>query len=297
MLLLTSTSDLVQVITASAVTSVEVHADWMDNASGTITPGRTNTANITTATTTTVVGSPAASTQRNVRNLNIKNSDASLSTTVDVVHTDGTTAHSLVKVLLLSGEVLQLNETGMFLHYSSDGVLKSQTPIAIYNQSTAAQGAGFASDTYLTGSYCVFPVAPKVGTRYRLTFDVTKTAAGTATPIITLRTGTAGTTSDTSRGTLTFAAGTAAASTARFDVIVSFRSVGSGTSATIQANATCQNTGTTGVIGAASGCVNLSGASGFNSTTADLGIGASFNGGTSASMTVQLVAAELRNIY
>jgi len=43
MLLLTSTSDLVQVVTGQAVTT-DVHASWVDNASGTITPGRTNTA-------------------------------------------------------------------------------------------------------------------------------------------------------------------------------------------------------------------------------------------------------------
>ena len=63
MLLLTSTSDLVQIVTGSSA-SVEVHADWMDNASGTITPGRTNTAAITGAATTTVVASPGVSTQR-----------------------------------------------------------------------------------------------------------------------------------------------------------------------------------------------------------------------------------------
>jgi hypothetical protein len=45
MLLLTSTSGLVQVITDSAST-INVHVSYMDNASGTITPLRTNTATI-----------------------------------------------------------------------------------------------------------------------------------------------------------------------------------------------------------------------------------------------------------
>jgi len=52
MLILSSTSDIIRVVT-SAAADVDVHASWVDNASGTITPGRTNTAPITTATTTT----------------------------------------------------------------------------------------------------------------------------------------------------------------------------------------------------------------------------------------------------
>ena len=70
MLLLTSVSDLIQVITGSAG-AIAVHASWVDNATGTITPGRTNTASITGALTTTVVAAPAASTQRNVKFMSI----------------------------------------------------------------------------------------------------------------------------------------------------------------------------------------------------------------------------------
>ena len=78
MLLLTSTSDLVKVVTGSAGT-INVRADFVDDNAGTITPGRTNTATISSATTTTVVGSPASSTQRNVKALFIFNNDASVS--------------------------------------------------------------------------------------------------------------------------------------------------------------------------------------------------------------------------
>ena len=48
MLLLTSTSDIIRVVTGSAVSTITVSASYVDNASGTITPGRTIT-NITTA--------------------------------------------------------------------------------------------------------------------------------------------------------------------------------------------------------------------------------------------------------
>jgi len=104
MLLLTSTSDLLQVVTGSAGT-VDVHTSWVDNAAGTITPGRTNTA-ITTAATTTVTASPAASTQRNVQTLNVRNKDAAVANAVTVRHTDGTTIIELIKATLAIGEEL-----------------------------------------------------------------------------------------------------------------------------------------------------------------------------------------------
>jgi len=105
MLLLTSITDLLQVVTGQAVT-IDVHASWVDNAAGTITPGRTNTA-ISTATTTTVVGSPGASTQRNLQTLIVRNRDAAASCDVTIKHTDGTTALELFKVTLLAGYELQ----------------------------------------------------------------------------------------------------------------------------------------------------------------------------------------------
>ena len=105
MLLLTGTSDLIQVITGQAVT-VDVHASWVDNASGTITPGRTNTI-ITSNQTTTVVASPAASTQRNVQTLNIRNVHATSSCTVTVIHYDGASGADLIEYTLLAGETIQ----------------------------------------------------------------------------------------------------------------------------------------------------------------------------------------------
>ena len=71
MLLLTSTSDEVRLVTASAGL-IEVHASFVDNQSGVVTPVRENTT-ITTATTTVIVPSPIASVQRNVRTIYIKN--------------------------------------------------------------------------------------------------------------------------------------------------------------------------------------------------------------------------------
>lgn len=127
MLLLTSTSDLVRVVT-SAVCDIEVHASYVDNNAGTITPGRTNTA-ISTATTTTVVASPGSGVQRNVKALQITN-NAATSVFVEVLHTDGTTPIELIGVTLLGGENLGFREDGSWIHRDANGAeyTGAQTP-------------------------------------------------------------------------------------------------------------------------------------------------------------------------
>ena len=296
MLLLTSTSDLVQIITGSAST-INVHASYVDNASGTITPTRTNTATISTATTTTIVGSPGSSVQRNVRNLNIKNADATNNCAITVQHTDGTNVEPLIKCTLLAGEELVFNQAGLWVHYDINGGIYQAvaTNPETYNASTTSQGAGFASDTYLTGSNILLPSSrPKVGTLYRCRFHAVKTAAGTATPIIQLRYGTNASTADTSICSFTFGSGTAAADTGWWEVVGLFRSVGSGTSAVIAGctNLT-SNLTTTGFSNAVKVVQTTS--SGFDSTTANTYLGVSVNGGSSASWTVQIVHAVLEN--
>jgi hypothetical protein len=149
---------------------------------------------------------------------------------------------------------------------------------------------GFAADTYLAGSFKAFPAAPVVGTTYRLMFDVTKTAAGLATPIITIRTGTTGT---TARLTFTFGAGTAVVDNGVFTVLVTFRTVGSGTTAVLTGFAQLVNNLTTTGLSNAAKARSVTSA-GFDSTTASLGIGCSYNGGASASHTVTLVRAEVQ---
>jgi hypothetical protein len=117
---LTSTSDIIRVVTGSAVANIEVSASWVDLTSSAATPGRTLT-EISTATTTTVVAAPAASTYRNVRHLNIINNNASASCAVTVQHFDGTTSIDIEKVTLKAGESLVICEDGEFRHLTPYG--------------------------------------------------------------------------------------------------------------------------------------------------------------------------------
>lgn len=126
MLLLTSVSDLVTVVTGSAG-AIKVHASWVDNTTTAVTPGRTNTASIASATTTTVVGAPDASTQRNVRKLSIHNDHASISNAITVNHTDGTNVEPLWNGTLLPNETIVLDQEGRWTYYGADGSVKPYT--------------------------------------------------------------------------------------------------------------------------------------------------------------------------
>ena len=167
MIILASTADLVRVVTSHAAL-VEVHASYVDLNGTTVTPGRLNTL-ISTATTTTVVASPASSTVRNIKHLNITNDHASQSCNVTVEHTDGTTAIELMAFTLLPGENMILNEEGRWAHRDAQGAeyppaglgAYSGYPVPFMKSGTAADTAGY---WYCTSKDAGFPGAWTPGT-------------------------------------------------------------------------------------------------------------------------------------
>ncbi len=112
MIILSSTSDLLRVTTSAAI-ATDVHATYVDLNGSTVTPGRTNTA-ISTATTTTVVGSPALSTYRTVKTISIRNKNTTTSVDITLIHTDGTTAVELFKYVLPAGYSISYDESNGF---------------------------------------------------------------------------------------------------------------------------------------------------------------------------------------
>ena len=120
MLLLTSTSDVIRLVTGTATTTIEVHASYVDISGSTVTPGRTHT-RITTAATTTEVASPGASTQRNVKGLYVTNNSTGTSCTVAVQHFDGTNSVELMEFILLPGENMGYREDGSWVHRDQNG--------------------------------------------------------------------------------------------------------------------------------------------------------------------------------
>lgn len=120
MLFLDTTSKLVSVITSAAV-SVDVVANWVDITASGGTPGMSIT-KISTATTTTIVAAPAASTQRQVKSLYITNRDATSPVTASVELFDGTNAARPYSRTLLAGETAIFDANGNWSAISADGV-------------------------------------------------------------------------------------------------------------------------------------------------------------------------------
>lgn len=160
MLLLTSTSDLVRLVTGTATSTIEVHTSYVDINGTIITPGRTNTL-ITTATTTTIVGSPAASTQRNVKAIYCTNDSVSTSCIVAVEHTDGTNVVELISFVLLPGENLGYREDGSWVHRDAQGAeyppagLGAYTgyPVSFMKSGTAPDAAFYWYSTFKDGGF------------------------------------------------------------------------------------------------------------------------------------------------
>ena len=119
MILLTTTSDKLQLITSSGA-DVDVHATFVDLSGTTVTPSRLNSL-ITTATTTDIVTSPASSTSRTVKSIFIRNVDPTTSNDVTVQHTDGTNVVEFIKVTLLANYVLHYDEGAGFEVLDSNG--------------------------------------------------------------------------------------------------------------------------------------------------------------------------------
>lgn len=167
MIILASTSDIIRVVTSHAA-QVEVHASFVDLNGTTVTPGRTNTL-ITTATTTTVVASPGASTVRNIKHLNITNDHVGQSCNVTVEHSDGTIVIELMQFVLLPGENMILNEEGRWAHRDAQGAEYPPAGLGAYTgNSISFMKTGTAADTvgywYSTFKDAGFPGAWTPGT-------------------------------------------------------------------------------------------------------------------------------------
>lgn len=164
-----------------------------------------------------------------------------------------------------------------------------------YNGSTANQTIPANADTLLNGSTVAFPTGTiKAGTIYRCKFNVAKTNAGTASPVINVRVGTAGTAADAARVALTFAAQTAAIDEGIVEVDCLFRT--SGATAQLQAVGRIgHRLATTGLSTSNESVVTNTNA-GFDVTTAGLKFSLSINTGASAAWTINFLSAEIVNL-
>jgi len=284
-----STPDKLKV-TTSAAGDVDTHVTYMDcdNSSPPVpdTPQNENHTLTTAATTDILAGITNANKRRTVQYVSIRNTHATVTNVVTVWldAIDGND-YELWKATLLPGDILTWSEGLGWFQYAATPA----TPVGT-NFATASQGPGFSSDTYVANS--AVPVlgigALRVGRCYHWRLIISKTGAGTATPILQIRVGTAGTTADTSRVTFTWGAGTAAIDRGEIELEALVTAIGASAVLRCKANWTT-NLATTGLTNAVKALQVTSAA--FDITPANTLIGLSYNGGTSAVHTIEYVGA------
>lgn len=168
------------------------------------------------------------------------------------------------------------------------GIIRAQSN----NAAIAAQGAGFAADTYVTNSDLLIPsFGLQAKTTFRWRISVSKTAAGVAAPAYQVRVGAARTVADTSRLTINGPAQTAVADVAVIEILLTVRSIGA--AGVIQGTIIMSHNGAAvGFANNDAGAVEGTSA-GFDMTViAGQFIGLSINGGAAAAWTITQVRCE-----
>ena len=135
MIILGTTSDSLELVT-SAAGSVDYSVHYADHTTSSATAGA-STGNVATATTTTIAAAPAASTQRQVREVTVRNAGSAANTVTVQVKPTGT-ARTLVQATLSRGETL-LYSAGQGW-YSLDSVGRTRTTVATVSQTGYAIG-------------------------------------------------------------------------------------------------------------------------------------------------------------
>lgn len=290
--LLTTSTDLLRVITGGAA-DLDCLVSFMEYTTASppvVDAPDTQFTNITTATTTTILGAPSSgSDRRKIKAISIVNTHASVSTTVRVIieRTGPVNWDLFNTVTLQPGESLTFTEgVGWFYNRATVTV-----PAGSTNKLIGADQSLGTSDVYLNNSGLTLAAlgAPTIGRCYHWRFIVSKTGAGTATPIMQVRVGTAGAVGDTSRVTFTWGAGTAVIDRGEVEMEAMFVAVGASAVLRCKANWTTNleaaglSTNVKSLQPADSGT--------FDSTVANSIIGLSYNAGATGAHTLEYMGA------
>lgn len=176
MIILSNTTDSLQVVLASAITTSQLkcYVAYRDTTATTITPNRA-VANTNSTTPVTLLSAPAASQQKIVDYLSIYNSDTA-NAVVNVYINSNSTTYKLTETTLGPGEKLEFQEGQGFRNLTADGSLKigENQPIgAISNQINVVSisaDQSFSAATYANITGLQFPVV--AGETYWFKFSI-----------------------------------------------------------------------------------------------------------------------------
>lgn len=185
MIILSTTSDKVQVVLGGSVTTnqLKCFVSYTDTTTSSVTPGR-NALVTNNTTAVDLVTSPSSSTQRLVSYLSVYNSDTVSATVTINLYTTSTT-YKLITMTLLTGERIEYQQGEGFKVFTSNGSFKT-SPNAIGSPfSTEIQHTMLSGDVVMNGTSFVdmtglsFPVL--ANKRYWFKFCIITTSAAIST--------------------------------------------------------------------------------------------------------------------
>lgn len=145
MIQLDGTSELIQIVPGTTGT-LDAHAAWVDLSGTTVTPDSFELDGLTGTSATTLVGSPAASTQRRVKYMGIRNVHATVTTTLLVQKIiSGPLTIELFKATLLPSWELVYNGATWFVYDSNGAVVTGPTGGRFLRSTTLTSGTTFTT--------------------------------------------------------------------------------------------------------------------------------------------------------
>lgn len=142
--IISGTTETLEVIT-SAAGSIDYTVSYVDYTSSAATPGDA-AGNITTATTTTFVSAPGASTQRQLKRSNFHNSSTTTSNTLTIQKDVSGTNYIMYLVTLAPGETITVDAEGARYVYDSDGIVKAAGDTVIDGRTVSFLKVGATSE-------------------------------------------------------------------------------------------------------------------------------------------------------
>lgn len=166
-IILDATTKTLELVTTS---TGEIHylVNYADHTTTTFTSG-SSLGKITTATTTTIMSAPAASTQRQVKGITIRNTSTTTSNTVTLQVDVSGANHEIYQRVLAPGESIDIDSTSQVRLYDASGRKVESLPdvVGTDGRTYAYQKAGGAKDAagywYSTWKDAGFPGAYSLG--------------------------------------------------------------------------------------------------------------------------------------
>lgn len=144
-IVLEASTDSIELVTSSAA-AIDYDCSWTDNTTTAFTPGK-SAGQVSSATTTTIISAPSASTQRNVLNCTFRNTSTTTSNVLTVQRDVSATNRTKYATTLAPGETLAFTGERYF-RYTAAGAEVTTSADAGYNgKAYPIQKVGTAKDS------------------------------------------------------------------------------------------------------------------------------------------------------